>query len=259
MKEIVMRKRYNGILIASDWDGTLYVGGKLNDRDIEAIRNFQAGGGLFTICSGRSLEFMRGFFDSIHPNTYAITLNGAVIKHPDTEEVLYEDFLDDRVVEMLDKFFIKEGLFERVYAFFKGYDQAKFYSPEEYLAAREEFINSDIYKVVMVASDSKNALKAQDILQNSGYDGYIFVRSWEVSLEILKKENGKGFALNRVKEKEGCHTTIAVGDYENDIQMIEMADVGYAVGNATDRTKKAADIITVPAVEGAIATIIERL
>lgn len=254
-----MQKRYDGILIASDWDGTLYVGGKLNDRDISAIRAFQAGGGLFTVCSGRSLEFMRDFFDRIHPNTYAITLNGAVIKHPDTDEVLHEDFLDKRVIEILDKFFIKEGLFERAYAFFKGRDQAKFYTPEEYISMREDFLNSEIYKVVMVASDSEKTLKAQKILENSGYEGYIFVRSWEVSLEILKKENGKGYALNRVKEREGCHTAIAVGDYENDIQMLEMADIGYAVGNASVSTKAAADIITVPAKDGAIATIIETL
>ena len=167
--------------------------------------------------------------------------------------------MDGRIIEILDKFFVKEGLFERIYAFFKGCDQAKFYTPEEYISVRETFIQSEIYKVVMVASAPEKTLKAQEALQNSGYDGYIFVRSWEVSLEILKEENGKGYALNRVKEKEGCHTAIAVGDYENDIQMLQMADIGYAVGNATDRTKKAADIITVPAVEGAIAAIIERL
>ena len=111
----------------------------------------------------------------------------------------------------------------------------------------------------MVSNDSEKTLKAQKILENSEYEGYIFVRSWEVSLEILMKESGKGYALSRVKEKEHCHTAIAVGDYENDIQMIKMADVGYAVGNASPATKAVADIITVPAQEGALAYIIESL
>ena len=254
-----MKKRYDGILIASDWDGTLNVHGVINERDIRAIRDFQEGGGLFTICSGRSLEFMREFFDIICPNTYAISLNGAVIKHLETSEVLYENVLDKRVSEMIDIVCVKEMLFNKIYVFIKGKDHASTYTPEEYKENRDFIISCEIYKVVLVAENVENTLKAKTLLENGGYDGYIFVRSWEVSLEILKEENGKGYALNRVKEKEGCHTTIAVGDYENDIQMLQMADIGYAVGNASQATKSAADIITVPAEEGAIATIIESL
>ena len=38
--------------------------------------------------------------------------------------------------------------------------------------------------------------------------------------------------------------TIAVGDNDNDIEMIEYAGLGYAVKNATDNLKKAADKVT---------------
>jgi len=50
-----------------------------------------------------------------------------------------------------------------------------------------------------------------------------------------------------------------VGDFENDIDMIKAADIGYAVGNATDDVKKIADRITVSNDKAAIARIIEEI
>ena len=38
--------------------------------------------------------------------------------------------------------------------------------------------------------------------------------------------------------------TIAAGDEENDISMIEAAGTGIAVANATDRVKASADVVT---------------
>ena len=55
------------------------------------------------------------------------------------------------------------------------------------------------------------------------------------------------------------HTSVGVGDYENDISLLNDADIGVAVGNATDELKKVADIIVKPASEYAIKDLIEIL
>ena len=39
------------------------------------------------------------------------------------------------------------------------------------------------------------------------------------------------------------YTFVAVGDYNNDIEMIKYADVGICPSNATDDVKRAADIV----------------
>ncbi|MBR0360470.1 MAG: HAD hydrolase family protein, partial [Clostridia bacterium] len=52
---------------------------------------------------------------------------------------------------------------------------------------------------------------------------------------------------------------ICVGDYENDISMIEVADKGYAVSNAIEPVLKAADYVTVSNTESAIAKIISEI
>jgi len=49
---------------------------------------------------------------------------------------------------------------------------------------------------------------------------------------------------------------VGAGDYENDISLLEHADIGYAVDNALDCVKAAADRVTVPCTEHAIARII---
>ena len=57
----------------------------------------------------------------------------------------------------------------------------------------------------------------------------------------------------------GAHTLICVGDFENDIDMVRDADIGYAVENAVDELKAVADRITVNVNDGAIAKIIEDI
>jgi hydroxymethylpyrimidine pyrophosphatase-like HAD family hydrolase len=80
-------------------------------------------------------------------------------------------------------------------------------------------------------------------------------------IEIQPAGTTKGDAIARLKELYGgrVHTVIAVGDYENDIDMIKKADIGYAVANAVPITKASADRLTVSAAESAIARIIDEL
>ena len=58
----------------------------------------------------------------------------------------------------------------------------------------------------------------------------------------------------------GVKLLVCAGDYENDISMIEQADIGYAVANAHPSVKAAADRVTKrECLEGAIAEIIYDL
>ena len=65
-------------------------------------------------------------------------------------------------------------------------------------------------------------------------------------LEIFRKEAGKGSAVIRLAAHLGIRLedTIAAGDEQNDISMIEAAGLGIAMCNATEEGKKSADVIT---------------
>ena len=92
----------------------------------------------------------------------------------------------------------------------------------------------------------------------------LFVRSWSTGMELLAPGAGKGGAVLRLKallEKEGktIRKVICVGDYGNDASMLEAADIGYAVANASEECLASADRVTVSCDESAIAAVIDEL
>ena len=75
----------------------------------------------------------------------------------------------------------------------------------------------------------------------------------------MPKGISKASAMNKIVElfKLDPKKTIAIGDYDNDIAMLESAGVGVAVSNACENLKNAADYITVSNDEHAIKKVIE--
>ena len=69
-------------------------------------------------------------------------------------------------------------------------------------------------------------------------------QSSDVYLECVAKGVSKGTALSDVRARcENVQKILAVGDYENDLEMIRLADVGGAPGNAIEAVKRAADVV----------------
>ena len=81
--------KFDGWLICSDFDGTIYVDHALSDENCAAVRYFQENGGKFTFASGRFVSMFDGFCDKILPGAPIAGLNGAVIAEPCGGRVLY--------------------------------------------------------------------------------------------------------------------------------------------------------------------------
>lgn len=248
--------KFDGILLATDWDGTVYYDGKIPERNIEAVNYFKANGGKFTVCSGRYFNFLKDFQDQISSNTYTVCYNGALIIDIEKDDVLYRGFCDEHL----------ESIIESLLNLNLGYRSINFYdtehpTPIEYSIdeCREhlkELCSKNIYKVLLKADSAEDALFGMHAVNELNLHDYIAVRSWNISLEILKKENAKGAALKRIAAAIGAKLIVAVGDYENDIDMLSAADIGYAVENACDTLKSVADRTTSHAKDGALADVI---
>ena len=83
---------FDGVLICSDWDGSLsrghdYPGREVCPENREAIKRFQENGGLFTVSSGRYPSYILAFREQFFPNTALIALNGSLIVDPDSGKV----------------------------------------------------------------------------------------------------------------------------------------------------------------------------
>lgn len=62
-------------------------------------------------------------------------------------------------------------------------------------------------------------------------------------LEIYAEKASKKYALERLKERSNANYVVAFGDHENDLDMLETADLGIAVENATPNCKMMANQI----------------
>ena len=67
-----------------------------------------------------------------------------------------------------------------------------------------------------------------------------------MGMDLIAKNAGKINGIRRFMEAEGLlpEEIIAFGDGENDIEMLQMAGIGVAMGNASEAVKRAADYVT---------------
>ena len=79
-------------------------------------------------------------------------------------------------------------------------------------------------------------------------------------VEILPPGGGKASALKTLLKELHIapENVLALGDAENDIEMLQMAGVGVALGNADDKTKAAANHVAASNDEGGFADAIKQ-
>lgn len=260
--------KFDGYLLLSDFDGTLahveheIIDGKsraikvISRENCDAIRYFQSEGGLFTLATGRSFDWLKQWSTHFVPNTYVVSYNGAHICSPDGKEVLFSRPLDGDYVELAERIRIACPDLEWVH--FHSLDEIPRFLKGETID-RERF-HAPIFKMVFYAHRIQAEEYAKTVA-NLIDDRYVSMRSWVNGIEILMRGATKGEAIKHLKVALGdrARTVVAVGDYENDTDMIVAADIGYAVENCVPSLRAAADRLTVRCDESAIARIIEEL
>jgi len=87
------------------------------------------------------------------------------------------------------------------------------------------------------------------------------LRSGDHFLEIFYRDCHKGAGLEKLRTvcDFGTRTVIACGDFENDIEMLESADIAICPTNALPRVKEIADLVLCDSGEGLLAAVIEAI
>lgn len=262
--------KFDGYLLVSDFDGTLsYSESRVDENGKKygvtiipeeaqnAIRYFQSEGGLFTLATGRQSSWIAQWKDAFVPNTFVSSLNGAYLYDPESGRVLFSRPLDADFPELAKTIFaacpyLKEVRLAALVE--EGSMVIKNGEPFVFPPERE------FYKLVFITpkeySDEYNE-RIASLLD----DRYFSMRSWRNGIEVQMRGTGKGDSIARMKDALGdrARIAIAVGDYENDIDMIRAADIGYAVANAVEPLKVEADRMTVDVHECPVAKIIAEL
>ncbi len=257
--------KFKGYLILSDIDGTITNDrGEITKENAQAIRYFQSEGGLVTVSSGRYPDFIEKYADRFVPNTYVIGINGTVLFDPVTRGHLIDRPIDDGIFDVLHAVIRDCGAVFRITASARDSEihilRGDFDRIDEIMAEHD---GGPWHRFIIVQKADKTA-EVLAYLKNLCGDRYNLDRSWSEGIEIHSADSGKGELLPDMlallaSEGNPIHTTVCVGDYENDISMLTHADIAYAVENAIGEVKDAADRITVHHNEHALAHIIADL
>lgn len=264
--------KYEKIILLSDLDGTLLdSNSKVSVENQQAIKAFIAGGGHFGIATGRSQLNAVAFLDHVEINTPSILYNGCALYDFATKKFLALYKLPNKELEKYLRYCLKE--FENVVIQAYCPDMNYIISPEKSADPRivsdhqpcvfcqiEDIIEEHWIKILF--SGKPEDLKAmENKIKDFGIEEKISrVFSSEIYLEFLPPLVSKGSMLPELRECMGTGYKIyAVGDYNNDREMLLAADVGIATRNALQGIKDIADMITVSNDESAIADIIYHL
>jgi hypothetical protein len=112
----------------------------------------------------------------------------------------------------------------------------------------------------LVSVGEPHALDALEVRLKERFDGRLYIsKSLPYFLEFASPEVTKASGLDFLSEHLGFARarTVAFGDGENDIELVEWAGYGVAVANAHDRVKEVADLVCPGVDEEGVAQVLE--
>lgn len=262
-------KKFEGILICTDLDGTLLKNDKSISREnSEAIEYFKAEGGKFTFVTGRMPYFAEKAREMVKPNAPIGCANGGGLYDFESEKYVYSTIFPREGLELVahaEKNVPGIGIsvytFDRIYFSAENDAMAEFRAVTGVANAVKPYLEIDepIVKVVFGDTDPEKLKKLEKLLLSHRLaEDFGFVSSEKILFEILPKGVNKGTVLPKLAAHLGIDMskTVAIGDYNNDIPMLRAARYGVAVANACAEAKAAANYHTVSNEEHAIARII---
>lgn len=261
-----------GILIASDLDGTLLRDDKtISETDIAAIRRFREAGGTFTVATGRSIPTVTPYLEALQLDVPIALYNGAMLYDPVSKEAIWETVLPEvskkavpyiyRIfgetvgIEVLDD----HALYAPVYNDFIHWhlNSGGYQVPHERCGIED--IMSKRWLKVMFATEKDQVDALQRELENLNLQGIRIIHSAERLVEMVSADANKGSALKQLGSEIGIplEKTAAIGDFYNDLEMIETAGFGIAVSNACREVQAAASLVVSSNEQNGVAEAIE--
>jgi Cof subfamily protein (haloacid dehalogenase superfamily) len=250
-------------LIAADLDGTLMGEDAIISPKVkEAVRRAMEKGVKFTIATGRAFSSTCLFAQELKANAPLICYQGGLIKDHLSGQVIHEQSVPLPLAQEVIRFTQQRGLYLNVYM-----DDGRAYtervSPEaSYYTgiAKEAVLDREPMKFIIVLSDDGTTESLIAELEVLFAGRMRFVRSYPRFVEGIPLSVSKGHALARLADhlNISLEETIGIGDNDNDLELVERAGLGVAMGNASPALKAAADYIAPLIDKDGVAEVIER-
>ena len=263
--------KFNGCLLASDYDATLTNSkGVIPPEVREAVNYFKKEGGLFTVCTGRTKQGFHDYSPELI-NAPVLLANGTMAYDFEKEKVVFLLGIGKENADDIRKmaFDFKGAGVEFYSADFRSY----VINPDERNRKHFDFqfiketVVDDVFEEafplvkVMVSIGKDRCVEFMDYLDSIKMQGMKYIPQHNDFIEIINKDTDKGKGLLKLAEKLGIekNRVFSIGDGNNDVDMLKAAYVGFVPANGCERAKAAGDIIVKSNDEFAVADAISKI
>lgn len=261
-------------LAVSDFDGTLLRGDDtVSERTVAAIESFRAAGGIFGISTGRAFSSIRQRMGELglSGNFPVMCCQGAFSADYETGEIITQTGMDRESAAEFLRRAERRGLTGQFYTAKNVYvpelnETNKVYFETNRIEPVEAGVlsecaakcNEPILKVLCYITPQ---IREEMFPLYAGIKKVKMFTSGAYLFEAVSENAGKGNGLIDVCRRLGVPVSqsVAFGDELNDVDMIQVAGLGVAMGNARAEAKAAADTVTSSCERDGVAEILEKI
>jgi Cof subfamily protein (haloacid dehalogenase superfamily) len=243
-------------MIALDVDGTL-----LNDHHEiteitkTALRQAHTNGATLVLCTGRGPGNAVPILEQLELEGVLITHNGAATIETPGPVLLHEYGFFVKELEPLIRYCRQKSVHFDVNTAFDlyleqgGTEEADMYDrfmlqPERIVDVLQ--LNQVLVKFTMFGQPERLDGIERELSGISLSHGLQWIRSGDQFIDVMSREASKAKALAQLARRWGIppERIMAMGNYYNDVEMLEFAGLGIAMDNSPESVKKGADDVT---------------
>ena len=240
----------NWKLIFFDLDGTLVDNNySLSNEIINGINEIRQLGLRVAIATGRSQESAKFFLDELQITENSVVHNGSAVIDKD-QNIKILSTIDNNTIQKLIQIHQQFPLSFKLHfpdnKIIKS-NSKKWPGEDNHFVVGEVISDltnvkiADVMKVVFYESRDK-INRLEELLKNS--PNVRFLRTHPLHMEMLHSKTSKSTGISHLMDKEefGLEQVIAVGDQDNDYEMIRDAGLGIVVGEGNHKLNQASNL-----------------
>ncbi|WP_026675437.1 Cof-type HAD-IIB family hydrolase [Alkalihalobacterium bogoriense] len=263
----------NQHLIALDLDGTLLNEKKeISTRTKETILKAKEEGHIVCIATGRPYRASLQYYNELSLNTPIVNFNGAFVHHPTNSSFGYHHTPMDKqtakaIIETCEAFRVQNIMVEVIDDFYLRYLDKMII--DTFTMGQSPVKHGNLHSLldedptsILVHPKEDHVQELRKLLQDAHaevIDQRMWGAPWHV-IEIIRAGIHKAVGLKKIADYYQIpkERIIAFGDEDNDLEMLEYAGKGVAMGNGIKEAKQVAKFVTATNEEEGIALFLEE-
>ena len=241
-------------LIATDIDGTILIPEKQFTQGVKAcIKKLRDAGVKVVLVTGRMNAAAKLVAKELDLNTPVISYQGGLVN--ENGNILYERYLTEDESEKIIAWAHSENIHINLYNNDILYSEEDNYEIQRYSARQKvqyvvkpfsEIKKDKVNKILAIDYNNSERISQYEKELQTIFPELYIVKSTPYFLEFSNPEGSKYCAVNFLQQYWGIkkEETLAIGDQNNDIALLEAGGLKIAMGNASEGLKSIADYIT---------------